>query len=159
MNKKYERYINYIVNDIEAPYLINMRDNYGLSEKEYELVLSKVFNQPVSIKFNDVYDANGNEIYYESINGEWEKREYNTNGNIIYREDSNGYWVKKEYDTNGNNIYSETSNGYWEKFGYDTNGNLIYSEDNNGYWIKREYDTNGNLIYYEDSYGYIEDNR
>ena len=138
MNKKYERYINYIVNDIEAPYFTNMKDNYGLKDNEYELVLSKVFNQPVTIKFNDVYDANGNEIYYESINGEWEKREYNTNGNIIYREDSNGYWEKNQYNTNGNVIYRENSNGNWEKF---------------------EYDTNGNQIYYENSSGYIEDNR
>ena len=138
MNKKYERYINYIVNDIEAPYFTNMKDNYGLKDNEYELVLSKVFNQPVTIKFNDVYDANGNEIYYESINGEWEKREYDTNGNIIYREDSNGYWEKNQYNTNGNVIYRENSNGNWEKF---------------------EYDTNGNQIYYENSSGYIEDNR
>ena len=32
MNKKYERYISYIVNDIEKPYLTNMKDNYGLKK-------------------------------------------------------------------------------------------------------------------------------
>jgi len=90
MNKKYERYIEYIVNDIEAPYFINMRDNYGLSPDEYEIVLSKVLNQPVTIKGRNVYD---------------------TNGNRIYSEDSLGYWIKKEYDTNGNRIY------YEDKFG------------------------------------------
>jgi uncharacterized membrane protein len=138
MNKKYERYINYIVNDIEAPYFINMKDNYGLSEKEYELVLSKVYNQPVTIKGRSVYDVQGN---------------------IIYRETSNGFWEKSEYDTNGNKIYVERSDGYWEKSEYDTNGNKIYFEDSNGFWVKREYDTNGNEIYYENSYGNIEDNR
>ena len=138
MNKKYERYINYIVNDIQAPYLINMRDNYGLKDDEYELVLSKVFNQPVTIKGNYVY---------------------NTNGNEIYRESSNGNWVKREYDTNGNNIYYEYSNGYWEKREYDTNGDNIYYETSNGEWIKREYDKNGNMNYYEDSNGTIIDKR
>ena len=138
MNKKYERYINYIVNDIKPPFFINMRDHYGLKDNEYELVLSKLYNQPVTIKGISVYD---------------------TNGNIIYREDSNGYWIKREYDTNGKVIYQEDSDDYWEKIEYDEQGNLIYSEDSNGYWRKREYDTNGNRIYFEDSDGYIEDNR
>ena len=138
MNKKYEKYINYIVNDIEAPYFINMKDNYGLSEKEYEMVLSKVYNLPVTIKGSYVY---------------------NTNDNTIYFENSDGYWRKWEYDINGNIIYSENSDGYWEKFEYDTNGKVIYLENSDGFWVKREYDTNGNEIYYENSYGNIEDRR
>jgi len=108
MNKKYERYIEYIVNDIEPPYFKNMEDHYGLKEEEYELVLSKLFNQPVTIKGDHVYD---------------------TNGNVIYFENSDGFWYKQEYDTNGNEIYSENSNGYWSKYEYDTNGKLIYHED------------------------------
>ena len=159
MNKKYEKYINYIVNDIEKPYFINMRDNYGLSEKEYELVLSKVYDQPVSIEGISVYDTNGNKIYYEKSDGYWVKYEYDEQGNIIYFETSNGHWEKREYDTNGNQIYSETSTGYWEKNQYNTNGNKIYSEDSDGDWVKWEYDANGNRIYFEDSDGYIEDNR
>ena len=111
MNKKYERYINYIVNDIETPYFINMRDSYGLSEKEYSLVLSKVFNQPVTIKDTLVYDTNGKVINSESFDGFWVKREYNTNGKVTYSENSNGYWIKQVYDTNGNRIYFEDSNG------------------------------------------------
>ena len=90
MNKKYERYINYIVNELEPPYFINMRDNYGLSEKEYELVLSKLYDQPVTIEGDDVYDINGNRIYYENSDGYWFKKEYDINGNIIYFEDGNG---------------------------------------------------------------------
>ncbi len=138
MNKKYERYINYIVNDIQPPYFKNMEENYGLSKKEYELVLDKVFNQPVSIAGNGVYD---------------------TNGNIFYYEDSDGYWEKKEYDSNGNLIYYENSDGYWYKKEYDSNGNRIYYEDFTGSWIKKEYDQNGNTIYYEDSNGVVRDNR
>ena len=133
MNKKYEKYIEYIVNDLEAPYFINMKDSYGLSEKEYSLILSKVYNQPVTIKGRNVYNTNGNKIYYESSNGYWNKKEYNTNGNQIYREDSNGYWVKYEYDTNGNQIYVERSDGDWFKVEYDNDGNEIYYEDSNGY--------------------------
>ena len=138
MNKKYKKYIDYIVNDIEAPYFINMRDSYGLSEKEYSLVLSKVFNEPVTIRGNYVYNTNGNRIYYE---------------------DSDGFWYKREYDTNGNEIYSEDSNGYWVKWVYDTNGKVIYFEDSDGSWEKYEFDTNGNEIYFEDSNGVIRDNR
>jgi len=90
MNKKYIKYIEYIVNDIEKPYFINMRDNYGLKDNEYELVLSKIFNQSVTIRDNRIY---------------------NTNGNVIYRENSNGKWYKNEYDEQGNKIYYENSNG------------------------------------------------
>ena len=76
MNKKYQRYIEYIVNDIELPYFINMKEMYGLSEKEYPLVLSKLYNQPVTIKSNRVYGTNGNEIYWEDSNGDIEDNRY-----------------------------------------------------------------------------------
>jgi len=92
MNKKYERYINYIVNDIKPPYFINMEEMYGTSENEYKLVLSKIFNQPVTIEGNAVYNTNGNRIYSEGSDGYWYKYEYDTNGNIIYYENSSGVW-------------------------------------------------------------------
>ena len=132
MNKKYERYINYIVNDIEKPYFINMRDNYGLRPDEYKLILDKVFNQPVTIKGNDVYDQYGKQIYLEYIDGFWYKTEYDDNGNETYYENSDGGWVKWEYDENGNEIYYENSDGYWEKREYDENDNEIYYEDSDG---------------------------
>ena len=135
MNKKYERYINYIVDELELPYFLNMRDNYGLRPDEYEMVLSKLFNQPITIKNNSVYDELGNIIYYENI--------------------SDGYWVKKEYDAKGKIIYFENSNDYWEKYEYDELGNVTYLENNNDYWEKYEYDELGNKIYSEDSYGNI----
>jgi hypothetical protein len=111
MNSKYKKYINYIVSDIKPPYFINMKEMYGVSEKEYPLVLSKIFNQPVTIKSNDVYNTNGNIIYYESSNGFWTKREYDQYGNEIYYENSSGFWKKYEYDQYGNKIYYEDSNG------------------------------------------------
>jgi hypothetical protein len=156
MKDKYKKYIEYIVNDIEAPYIkyLNM---YGLSDNEMDLVLSKVYNQSVTIKGNYVYDPNHNKIYGEDSNGFWFKREYDQNNNKIYFEDSNGFWVKQEYDTNGNVIYREYSNGEWIK--YDSNGNNIYYEDGNGFWYKREYDSNGKVIYHEGFDGVIIDNR
>ena len=115
MNKKYIKYIEYIVNDIEAPYFKYMGETYGLKQGEMDLVLSKVYNQPVTIKGNhSVYDTNGNTIYYENSDGNWIKYEYDPNGNTIYSENSNGFWVKKEYDDNGNIIYWESNYGVIE---------------------------------------------
>ena len=59
----------------------------------------------------ELYDSNGNEIYFENSNGYWYKREYDSNGNIIYYENLEGYWYKHEYDTNGDEIYYEDSEG------------------------------------------------
>ena len=38
-----------------------------------------------------LYDSNGKEIYYETSDRYWNKREYDSNGNEIYFEDSGGY--------------------------------------------------------------------
>ena len=116
MNKKYIKYMEYIVKDIELPYLKYL-EQYGLKQDEMELVLSKVYNQPVSIKESvtiegrSVYDTQGNKIYYENSYGFWEKYKYDTNGNIIYYENSYGYWRKWEYDEQGKIIYYENSDG------------------------------------------------
>ena len=131
MNKKYIKYIDYIVSDIELPYLKYL-EQYGLKDDEYKLVLSKIFNQPVTIRDNLIYDDNDKIIYFEKITGYWYKNEYDTNGKEIYYEDSDGYWVKREYDTNDKIIYSENSGGHWEKREYDKNGNQIYSETSVG---------------------------
>ena len=138
MNKRYERYIDYIVSDLEVPYFKNMKEMYGLRLEEYNLVLSKLYNQSVTIEGRYVYDEQGNKIYLEHSKGSW------------------GKW---EYDTQGNKIYYENSNGFWKKWKYDTQGNITYFEDSNGFWAKYEYDNQGNEIYYEDSSGNIEDNR
>ena len=57
---------------------------------------------------------------------------YDSNGNLIYYEISDGYWSKYEYDDNGNEIYYEISDGYWYKRECNSNGNQIYFEDSNG---------------------------
>ena len=137
MKDKYKKYIEYIVSDIQPPYLKYL-EQYGLKHKEYELVLSKIYNQSVTIEGNRVYD---------------------TDGKLIYGENSIGFWHKKEYDTNGKLIYGENSIGFWHKKEYDTNGNEIYYEDSDGYWVKQEYDEQGIIIYHENSDGDIEDNR
>ena len=114
MKDKYKKYIDYIVNDIELPYLkyLNM---YGLKYNEMKLVLSKVFNEAVIVRNNHVYNSNNNNlIYREDSDGYWIKREYDANGNVIYGENSDGDWIKREYDTNGNTIYCEYSDGVIE---------------------------------------------
>ena len=89
MNRKYERYIDFIVNDLEIPYFKNMKDNYGLRPDEYEMVLSKLYKQPVSIEGGYVYDNQENIIYFENSDG-WQKWVYDNQENIIYYEDSDG---------------------------------------------------------------------
>ena len=101
MNVKYKKYIEYIARDIELPYIKSL-EPYGLKQDDYHLVLSKVFNQPVLVRNNHVY---------EDSEGDWNNRVYDNNNNEIYREYSDGVWIKREYDTNGSLIYVETSNG------------------------------------------------
>ena len=113
MKDKYKKYIEYIANDIQVPYLKSLKP-YGLNKDEMNMVLGIVFNQPVH--------------YIEPMHGV-----YNKDKVCIYSETSNGYWVKREYDTNGNIIYHENSDGYWIKREYDNQGNLVYYEDNTGY--------------------------
>ena len=84
---------------------------------------------------------------------------FDSNGNEIYYEDSTGFWLKREFDSNENEIYCEASEGYLWKREFDSNGNQIYYENSDGYWSKNEYDSDGNMIYHEDSKGNIKDNR
>ena len=130
MNTKYQRYIDFIVNDIQAPYFENMKEMYGLKDDEYETVLSKVFNQPVSIVGRNVYDKKGRKIYFENIDGGWIKYEYDEQGREIYFEDNYGNWERREY--NGNEFYLENHRGYWQRSIYDHLGNEIYYEDSDG---------------------------
>jgi hypothetical protein len=122
MNRKYEKYIDYIVNDIQAPYFKNMRDSYGLSPDEYEMILSKIFKQPVSIMGDNhhVYGELERIIYseydYESSDGYWQKWEY-VGRSKEYFVDSDGYWEKWEYNDQGKLNYYEDSNGRIENYG------------------------------------------
>jgi len=141
MNVKYKKYIDYIVNDIQPPYFKYMGDHYGLKDDECVLVLSKLYNESVTIKGKLVYDSNGNNIYYEDTNYNWSKYEYSTNGD---------YMLSK---------YFEDSSGYWHKSEYDANGDTIYFEDSFSYWFKQEFNQNGDIIYYENSNGEIRDRR
>ena len=81
------------------------------------------------------------------------------NGNQIYFETLDRYWYKREYDSKGNEIYFETSAEDWSKREYDSNGKETYYENSDGYWTKQEYDSKGNRIYYENSDGEVRDNR
>ena len=139
MNKiKRKIYINKIIEVMKNDYpLIKNLKLYGfyeqLSVDELNYVLSGIFGKPVRVGGLEIYDEDGNIIYYENSEGYWRKYEYDENGRYrIYYEDSYGNQSKSEYDDNRNNIYFEDSNGYWEKREYDENGNMIYSEYSNG---------------------------
>ena len=75
-----------------------------LSETLTELGIA--FSFPIEIK-----DANGEDTYYESIDGSWGKSEYDANGYETYYEDSDEFWQKWERDADGYETYYETSNG------------------------------------------------
>ena len=116
MNERYNRYIEYIVNDVEPPYFENMRDAYGVKAEEYRLVFAKLFNQPVVVEFYDKVVRNVRDM-------------------PLYYEDNGGYWSIKKYDIQGNLISNETSTGHWEKYEYDEQGNKTYHEDSYGYIV------------------------
>ena len=50
----------------------------------------------------------------------------------IYSETSDGYWTKREYDERGNRIRFETSTGYWSICEYDDKDREIYFENSEG---------------------------
>ena len=133
MNYKYKKYIEYIVNDIDPPYLKSL-EPYGLKQDEMELVLSKIFNR--TIRF-----------YNEGV------LKFADDGSLITISD------KRVFNQQGKLIYQEISEGYWQKYEYDDNGNQLYREDAVGCWAKQEYDDQGKIIYYEDSSGFIMYNR
>jgi len=144
MNKKYERYIEYIINDIKPPYIYNMREIYGLSEDEYKTILSKIFNHKVMIH----YGYNGTEI---SV--------YNTSADLVYYEGPR-FWEEFNRQKIGGKyrvLFYHNSIGKTERFEYDSDGNDIYFEDNTGYWERREFDIKGNVISYSDSDGNYEE--
>ena len=117
---------------LEPPYFKSM-EKHGLSPNDYEPTLSKVFNQPITIKDRIIYNDRNKIIYHENSRGDWERYEYDANGNETHYEDVNGHWYKKEYDDQGNKIYYENADGFWVKSEYDNQGNLIYRENSNGY--------------------------
>ena len=73
---------------LEPPYFKNMEEMYGLKPDEYELVLSKLYNQPLLVLLsNSVYD-NIQEIKISMV------------------KDSDGYWHKTERnDADGYETY------------------------------------------------------
>ena len=102
MNIKHQKYIEYIAKDIELPYLKSLKP-YGLKQDEMNMVLSKLFNEPVIyIKpLRGVYNKNRSNIYREMIDGSWEIRKYNKNNKQTYYEDSYGNCCRREYDSEG----------------------------------------------------------
>ena len=115
MNKKYQKYINYIAKDIEPPYFKSL-DAYGLKQDGIELVLSKIFNRDVRLNpaGSCIYDEYNNCLYHESYHNNWTLYEYDEEGNKVFVKDSNGNWVKYGYDKHGNRYTIDTNVKYYE---------------------------------------------
>ena len=64
MNKKHQRYIDYIANDIKPPYFKNMVDMYGATESEFVPIMTKVFNQYVEWEDNAKYENSDGWSYH-----------------------------------------------------------------------------------------------
>jgi len=92
-------------------------------------------------------------------NQEFPKKLFDKNGNEIYWENINGFFYIKEYDSNNDVIYCKDSDGHSYIKEYDSNNNLINFEHSNGYSYIQEFDSNNNRIYWENSQGIIFDNR
>ena len=79
------------------------------------LIEKKVMTIAQQLKIKEypfiIKDNRGNQIYYETSDGYWSKKEYDDEENQSYFEDSNRYWVKREFDDKGNQIYYEDSFG------------------------------------------------
>lgn len=104
------KFIEKVVNYVKAPYFKNM-EGLGLSEDEYEMVLSRIFDQKVRVIDGVLYDVN-DKVIYEEDGDYWIKSEYNKQGKKIYEEHSNDFWVRVEYDDQGNRIYQIDSKGF-----------------------------------------------
>jgi len=78
---------------------------FGLSiEKLHKLLNINKFY--IGTEYNgsksvSIFDNNGNCIYFEKSDSEWEKLTYNNKDALIKVEKSNGSLDKFEYDTNG----------------------------------------------------------
>ncbi len=86
-------------------------------------------------------------------------RLFDAQKNEIYSETPEGNWVKMKYDEAGNRIYYEASFGYWYKKEYDKNNKIIQWEDSTSSWFKQEFDESGKQIYYECVGGVMIDKR
>jgi len=88
-----DKIIEFMKNDYLLFYNLKLYGFYDqLSENELNYVLSGVFEQPVEYYVGgNIFDKNGNLIYYENYKGYWYKYEYDKNGNKIYYENSYGY--------------------------------------------------------------------
>lgn len=141
MNEKYKRYIQFIADNIDKPYSRNM-DAYGLTDDEKKLVLSKIYDDVISIRITngnnlslEVLDDYGSRLYYETPNV-WYNNTFDDQCNTIFQENHTGWWCKNEFNEDGRAIYSENSDGFWVK--REFNGSrMVYCEYSTGDIVDR----------------------
>ena len=94
--------------------------------KEYENVMGTV---DCTLK---LFNAAGQEVYYEMSDGFWVKTEYNEAGQVVYVGNSLGSWSKTEYNEAGKQVYVGNSEGLWSKYEYNEEGEEVYYEHSDG---------------------------
>lgn len=117
---KKDRYYDKLSKVIRPPYFLDLI-SLGVSDDEWDMVLSKVFKQPVRVSTfylgNDlnggiVIDRKTNILYHEG-EGEYIIREFDKNNNVTYilTDDGRGkqYWEKTKYNNDGEVVHQETS--------------------------------------------------
>ena len=62
----------------------------------------------------ELFDKNGNKIYFKNSEGYSWVQEFDGNNNKIYYKNSDGYSWVKEYDDNGDETYYKNSDGIVE---------------------------------------------
>ncbi|MDB4343517.1 hypothetical protein OAA15_00690 [bacterium] len=78
------------------------------AELEFEYRYTKYLN---SLDENKAYDAVGNVVYFEMVNGFWYKWEYDNKRNKTRHEDKNGFWWVAEYNEYNHQVYYEDIHG------------------------------------------------
>ncbi len=78
------------------------------AELEFEYRYTKYLN---SLDETKAYDAVGNVVYFEMVNGFWYKWEYDNKRNKTRHEDKNGFWWVAEYDEDNHQVYYEDIHG------------------------------------------------
>ena len=177
INESYDsNFINRVIEVLELPYFKSL-DSMGIDDKDLiQDIFNTIYNDNVDIDYDDdyddynIYNSNGNVLYYEDPNGYWLKREYDENGNLIYNEDSDGQIIDKRnnsinesYDSNFiDRVIDVIELPYFkslDNMGIDDQDliqdifNTIFNDD-----VEIEYDYDGYNVYYSnDNQIYSED--
>jgi hypothetical protein len=101
---RHYRMLDKISDHVEIPYVQQMKDKYGVTDKESQkYILKQIYGNDINF-----LDKNND---FGIIHNIRDTVNPNFAGKLLYIEDSTGWWRKFEYDDRGKEIYREDSNG------------------------------------------------